>query len=136
MQKLVSNTIATIALITGLAAGAVAITTPSYATEAPKNDGCYWHHHKHYCNTSRLNSSSRTGLFPSRCNGELGFWEEVAFQNGETLCITRSTADFYHNGNLVPTCTVTKWSHSLGKKVTTTSDGACPAKQVYTMNNN
>ena len=132
----IGATIAPLAMFSGTMALAGAFATPASATETPKNNNCYWHSHKHYCNTSRLNSSSSTELFPTRCNGVLGFWYSVDFANGETFCIARSTADFYHNGNLVPTCTVTKWSHTLGKKGSTTTDVACPSKQNYTMYGN
>jgi hypothetical protein len=132
MREVVTG-IASLAMFAATLAVAGAVATQSYATMAPPSNGCYWSKHKHYCPGSRVEPSTSTELFPSRCNGELGFWEEpVVFQNGETLCIARSTADFYHNGGLVPTCTVKYWHD--GHKVTTTSDGACPPKHTYTVN--
>src|SRR5690242_14560479 len=81
--------------------GTVDLTTPAFASG---------HHHHHHGKTgARHVDADSVGLFPSRCNGELGFWLPVTFANGETLCIAQSTADFYHNGSLIPTCTVKTW---------------------------
>ena len=109
------------------------LATPTNASESwfENFQNCHWKHFKLYCSGSRNNASSSTGLFPSRCNGELGFWTSVEFANGETFCITQSTADFYHNGNLVPTCTKKYFSHEDWKWHEVTSDGNCPAKKNY-----
>jgi len=126
--------IATMAMFVATLAVASTVTTPSYATMSPpKVHSCHWSKGKKYCSGSRYGTNESTELFPSRCNGELGFWEDpVVFQNGETLCIARSTADFYGGSNLVPTCTVKYYSHKQGQWISTTSDGACPSKQVWT----
>ena len=129
--------IATIAMFVATLAVAGTVTTPSYAEMGPpSHHGCYWSKHKKYCPGSRFGTNESTELFPSRCNGELGFWEDpVVFQNGETLCIARSTADFYGGSNLVPTCTVKHYSFHQHQWISTTSDGACPSKPTWTMNN-
>lgn len=119
--------IAAAAMFTAGMAFTGGFSAPSYATEAPKKHTCYWIDHHKYCPGTRFVPGTSTELFPSRCNGELGFWEDpIVFQNGETFCIARSTADFYHNGGLVPTCTVKQKVD--GKWVKTTTDGACPSK--------
>jgi hypothetical protein len=73
---------------------------------------------------------SSTGLFPSRCNGELGFWQDpIVFQNGETFCIARSTADFYHNDGYLGGASCTKtfiWFWDGFHKHQKTVNGGCP----------
>lgn len=125
------TTIAKLALLGAFFAfGTADLTTPASA-------GGYSNHacHKRHCSGVRYDPSGSVGLFPSRCNGELGFWLPVTFANGETLCIAQSTADFYHNGSLIPTCTTKSYNRELHKKVYTTTDGACPAKMHYNYDN-
>jgi hypothetical protein len=40
-----------------------------------------------------------TGISPSRCNGELGYWHAIPMPGGKVFCVAASTADFYHNGS-------------------------------------
>lgn len=124
-MRTILPTIAKLALLGAFFAfGTAELTTPTDAGEHGYSKTC----HKKYCPGVRHILSDSVGLFPSRCNGELGFWLPVTFANGEVLCIAQSTADFYHNGSLVPTCTKKTYDRELHKLVFTTTDGACPPK--------
>jgi hypothetical protein len=133
--------------------GSLSVPSVSYAN-GPSAHSCHvvgpWWNPKLVCkktgNRDLPDSSlpQSTELFPDRCNGELGFWQEpIIFGNGETFCIARSTADFYHNGTIVDggsvdTCNVTVqkpvivWKNGhphvyLKTVYEKSSDGACKA---------
>jgi hypothetical protein len=138
MRTIFSSLAKLVALASIVLLSAIA-PTPSFA-HGMDYGSCHWKGHWPYIKLVCKKNGSRdlpdgyipqsTELFPSRCNGELGFWEEpVVFQNGETFCIARSTADFYHNGITVdggttPTCT--KTTFFWWWKSSSTKDGACP----------
>jgi hypothetical protein len=119
------------------------LATPSYAGQVHNNfwekleqkfgdchHGFGWSIKCKKTTTIAPHAPSSTGLFPSRCNGELGFWQDpVVFQNGETLCIARSTADFYHNDGYLGATECTKtviWFWDGFHKYQKTKPGACP----------
>lgn len=120
------------------------LATPSYANGdfwdwwnklEQKYGDCSWHYGIKCKKTNIIapHAPSSTELFPSRCNGELGFWEDpIVFQNGETFCIARSTADFYHNDGSLGGATCTKtviWFWDGFHKYQKTKPGACPVHQ-------
>lgn len=125
------------------------LVTPSYAGQGyndfwqkleQKFGDCKPHGWSIKCKKTTIiapHAPSSTGLFPSRCNGELGFWQDpIVFQNGETFCIARSTADFYHNDGSLggAVCTKTKiWFWDGFHKYQKTVSGGCP---VHTMQHN
>lgn len=112
------------------------LATPSYANGnfwnwwkqlEQKYGDCSW---RGYIKCKKTNiiaphAPSSTGLFVSRCNGEVGWWTEVKFQNGSSLCIPASIADFYHNDGSLggATCTKTKIGHHWFDQ--DTYNGAC-----------
>lgn len=128
MRKII-GLLAELGVVGLLAAPGATWTTSSLAVEEFDFGACTFQfddfHVTISCPGSRVTDSKSTGLFPDRCNGELGFWYAVTFANGETLCIPRSTADFYGGSNSVPTCTSTQWGEE-GPGPSTTSDGTCP----------
>jgi len=72
---------------------------------------------------------SSTGLFVSRCNGEVGWWNAIPFQDGSVLCVAMSTADFYHNDGYLGATECTKtviWFWDGVHKYQKTKPGACP----------
>jgi hypothetical protein len=145
-------TVAKLAALGALIAfSALSVPTTSYAN-GPSAQSCHvvgpWWNPKLVCKKTGSRDlpdsylPQSTELFPDRCNGELGFWQEpIVFGNGETFCIARSTADFYHNGitvdgGTVGTCNVTVqkpvvvWNNghphiSLKTVYEKSTDGAC-----------
>lgn len=125
MRQMISTS-ARLAMLGALFAfgSAAGVSTPAAAY--PAHPGCYLTSFPgtFACPGSRHDSGSSTGQYADRCNGEPGFWYAVTFANGETLCIARSPADFYHNGDQTPTCTIKSFDEE--NPTSTTTDGACP----------